>query len=651
MASISSAGVYGYFWNTQWLAVYRRCILPTETASPELHTTLSSGYSNCTERRLCSLWVHTQQKPNATPRESLLKISSASSPSLGRVFTERAAAVPAKGPSETTNVRKANLDPLRKNELWRSYKLKMYPDRTQRKALNLWFAAARWGYNQTVNLMREGKAEATSVTANKAIHDPPEAFKAVTNKIYKRAALQAVDAMVLNHKKCKEDPKFQFNLRYRSFRRSPQETLVLEKRTTIGRRKRDLSGLKTQLKSTQKRASAVASADPKHPCNVQLWFLENTIQYIDRALGLCQEYSKKAGIVMADIDETLVHEKGPVQQFLPATPKMIGKIAPHNQDQVAAVQFGSTMKSIPPVKIRDKNAQVVQGLVQDGLLLRDAQIVWDKRRHSYHLKVLVRKNVAPDPDPQGEHKRVVALDPGCRRFQQYYDPTDGQHGVLLDGYNGNKKRTVLAELDRRCNRIDHLRSRERRLCPRAEIRRNRPPRKPRKIETPPTRRQQLKELPMRTVRFRRWQRSQRLVQREHRRLMGWRENAHYAAIGFLLTNWDVVVYSVARFGQMCDKLRRVFNSRTARRAYTWCHYQFNERLISRANALSGKRLIPIHENGTTKTCGICGTANHNVGGAHTYVCPSESCGTHIDRDLNGARNNLLCSLNPKFGER
>lgn len=52
----------------------------------------------------------------------------------------------------------------------------------------------------------------------------------------------------------------------------------------------------------------------------------------------------------------------------------------------------------------------------------------------------------------------------------------------------------------------------------------------------------------------------------------------------------------------------------------------------------GKYVVETDERYSTMTCGLCGTLNKRVGGNKTYRCVNPSCGVHIDRDVNGARN-------------
>lgn len=73
---------------------------------------------------------------------------------------------------------------------------------------------------------------------------------------------------------------------------------------------------------------------------------------------------------------------------------------------------------------------------------------------------------------------------------------------------------------------------------------------------------------------------------------------------------------------------------------TWSHFTFRQHLIHKAREY-GVNVYLCHEDYTSKTCTKCREIN-NVGGKEYFTCVS--CGLSIDRDVNGARNILLCAL-------
>jgi len=59
-----------------------------------------------------------------------------------------------------------------------------------------------------------------------------------------------------------------------------------------------------------------------------------------------------------------------------------------------------------------------------------------------------------------------------------------------------------------------------------------------------------------------------------------------------------------------------------------------------------ERVFVCQENHTTKTCGLCLTQNHSVGGSKTFKCVNGACGLVAGRDYHAARNILLKHVLP-----
>jgi len=66
------------------------------------------------------------------------------------------------------------------------------------------------------------------------------------------------------------------------------------------------------------------------------------------------------------------------------------------------------------------------------------------------------------------------------------------------------------------------------------------------------------------------------------------------------------------------------------------HYDFKQRLLNKAREYPWVRVKIVDEAYTSKTCGCCGVLNETLGGSKKFHC--KSCGTAVDRDVNGARN-------------
>ena len=104
---------------------------------------------------------------------------------------------------------------------------------------------------------------------------------------------------------------------------------------------------------------------------------------------------------------------------------------------------------------------------------------------------------------------------------------------------------------------------------------------------------------------------------------------------------------VGKWGKLCDddfkriesnRQRRKIRKKTARNMLTWHHYDFRQKLKTKAEEM-GVEIVECTEEYTSKTCGNCGFIKQNLGGAKLYRC--NECGISLDRDLNGARNIFL----------
>ena len=73
--------------------------------------------------------------------------------------------------------------------------------------------------------------------------------------------------------------------------------------------------------------------------------------------------------------------------------------------------------------------------------------------------------------------------------------------------------------------------------------------------------------------------------------------------------------------------------------------KFADKLEEGYRDIEGKKIVcGCGEKGTSKTCTSCGFWQPDLGGKKEYECKNESCGLVINRDVNGARNNLLEKL-------
>ena len=88
---------------------------------------------------------------------------------------------------------------------WRSYKIRMYPSRDQKRELKKWFAASRNAYNRAVDLVKNSSEPPNLVKLKKLIVNSdkvPNAWELdVPARVRARAVGQYIDAVKTNVRK------------------------------------------------------------------------------------------------------------------------------------------------------------------------------------------------------------------------------------------------------------------------------------------------------------------------------------------------------------------------------------------------------------------------------------------------------------------
>jgi len=222
---------------------------------------------------------------------------------------------------------------------------------------------------------------------------------------------------------------------------------------------------------------------------------------------------------------------------------------------------------------------------------RGLEVLYDEVLDRYTLIYPIEYSWFPENDLRTEkqskysipgNKRVIALDPGLRKFLVGYDP-GGKVSIIGEGAQEEIIR-LLVRLDK-----EKLPKKEEHLL---------------------------------------WNRIKCLV-----------SDMHWKSINYLISNYDVILYptfetSKMMRGKKLSKLsKRIMNM--------FSFFQFKSRLEWKCEK-HGKTLIIVDESYTSKTCGSCGALNNKLGGSETFKCGS--CDFKIDRDVNGARNILLKNM-------
>ena len=291
------------------------------------------------------------------------------------------------------------------------------------------------------------------------------------------------------------------------------------------------------------------------------------------------------------------------------------------------LNLGNNLELVGGIRLQDSSKVIALLLEEKTRLKENAKILWNKRLGKFYFIYAYEQPKLEDPDPMFEQKRIVAMDPGLAPFQEWYSPTSGEYGVLLDGGK--------AEKYKRCKAIDALQSRLDR-------------RKQGPVVTSQRRReccswQKQKKCYARTTR-----RLKKRFQRICAGLRNWMENGHYAAANFLLQRHDVIIQPILKVKELTDTGKRNFNSKGARAMYTWGHYKFRQRLKSATSRYPGRHVYETTEPGTSKTCTHCGFWNAGLNlGDKVFDCPR--CHIQVDRQLAGARNNFFAAYGMAIG--
>ena len=188
--------------------------------------------------------------------------------------------------------------------------------------------------------------------------------------------------------------------------------------------------------------------------------------------------------------------------------------------------------------------------------------------------------------------KSVFLDPGVRTFQTFYSP-DGICGKIGDEYCNKFIKSETEKIDY----YESLRS----LTTSWKTRRN-----------------------LRN----------RLFKLRHK-IKNRIQDLHWKTCKFLCDGFDTIFLPKFKSSEMVEKTpNRVISKKTVRQMLELSHCDFRTKLEYYVKT-KHRNLVLVTEEYTTKTCGMCGQKNNNIGSSKKFSC---SCGYEMDRDLHGARN-------------
>ena len=215
----------------------------------------------------------------------------------------------------------------------------------------------------------------------------------------------------------------------------------------------------------------------------------------------------------------------------------------------------------------------------------------------YHLIVPIVK-VTPEPKPVTD---IMATDPGVRTFHTTFD----SNGYICEELVGEIERIVT-----RCLSVERWMS------------------------------QLDLHMQQTTVRDKRFcnvkQRLKKKIALMRLKIFNIKRDFHWKLAKQWCNEYSDIIIPKFNVSQMVTKFARKIKKITVRKMMHWSHFQFRQRLISKA-AEVGSRVHEVDEKYTTKTCHRCGNMRE-MGGSKVYICHRPGCGYKGGRDENSAIN-------------
>ena len=390
------------FYNESLQAVYKSCMLPTETAFAASHTTLSSAYSSTTEQR--SLWKHTIHNP---PNTTLQTTSSLSSQ-----FSAHACTVVAAPGAKGLFGRK---EPMKGRA--RAYSNIVLPTKQQWVEIKRIFTATTTAYNFANKRVRDDGAPVDLVQLKKdwARAEKDEYIQGVAMRFSNNAVGDLVKAYESNEEKKKLMAA-----------KGKIHMYVVKDRTL------DMPSQVVHIDRT-KMLLEVVSVD--------------TVPEI--------KHKKKKRRKSTNDDIEVENLKGTVPKTKHSEKRRLKTTSTRRAE--CGLRFGNNLESVGALRIQGKK-KIIDRIMNTGAdLAAAAKFRWDRVRQRLYFIWVDDAPGKPDPDRSFAHKSVVALDPGSAPFQQWYSPTSGQYGELLSGTGDYLKtrRLRIDKLRQRVNRRIH----------------------------------------------------------------------------------------------------------------------------------------------------------------------------------------------------
>ena len=137
-------------------------------------------------------------------------------------------------------------------------------------------------------------------------------------------------------------------------------------------------------------------------------------------------------------------------------------------------------------------------------------------------------------------------------------------------------------------------------------------------------------------------RTKRKLRRLRQRKQNIRKECHLKLSNFLCQNFThIIIGKLTHMSiQQSMKKKGESNYKMLKDMKNLGYNMFYNTLIDKSKEYKVKVNL-VQEHHTSKTCGGCGWINENLGSSKVFQCEDKTCGSHMDRDHNAARNILI----------
>jgi putative transposase len=244
------------------------------------------------------------------------------------------------------------------------------------------------------------------------------------------------------------------------------------------------------------------------------------------------------------------------------------------------------------IKIKDNKLYIYSSYIKDPIKIKQnikkLKINHDSELHYNGLYYYLLIPIDSKVEEKKEEKKIIALDPGEKRFQVGYS---------------NKE---CIEISSRTELTQKLKKK-------------------------------IKDMQSRFVKL--TSKIKRQIRKKYNKINNIIDDIHWRTITYLRKNYNDILLPIFESQEMVKSMNS-YQKKCKDKLLTLKHYKFKERLINKAKSIKNLRVHIVNEAYTSKTCTNCGTLNETK--PNYMEC--RSCKITVERDINGSRNILLKHL-------